>query len=139
MSELDLLNLARSCEQSVSSDFAQVITITFAMVVGVYYFLHQAGIRMKLFTFAIYTCGMFFYLGMMLRESEVALGASNALRAIPEAARTQPTQYYLALRESWVGATSSVLLNLVFWVLWLGAGYLLFFWRKPHEVGPRQS
>lgn len=66
ISEFDLLNLARSCEQSVTSDFAQVITITFAMVVGVYYFLHQAGIRMKLFTFAIYTCGMLLYLGMML-------------------------------------------------------------------------
>lgn len=48
MSELDLLNLARSCEQSISSDFAQVITITFAMVVAIYYFLHQAGIRMKI-------------------------------------------------------------------------------------------
>jgi hypothetical protein len=63
MSELDLLNLARSCGQSVNSDFAQVITITFAMVIATYYFLHQAGIRMKLFAFAIYTCGMLAYLG----------------------------------------------------------------------------
>ena len=47
MSELDLLSLARSCGQSVNSDFAQVITITFAMVIATYYFLHQAGIRMK--------------------------------------------------------------------------------------------
>jgi hypothetical protein len=139
VSQLDLLNLARSCEQSITSDFGQVITITFAMVVGVYYFLHQAGIRMKIFTFAIYTCGMLFYLGMMLGESEVASGASNALRALPEAARTQPTLYYLAIHESWVGTTSSVLLNLVFWVLWIGAGYLLFFWRKPHEIRPQQS
>ena len=63
MSELDLLSLARSCGQSVNSDFAQVITITFAMVIATYYFLHQAGIRMKLFAFAIYTCGMLAYLG----------------------------------------------------------------------------
>ena len=29
---------------------------------------------------------------------------------------------------------SSFLLNLVYWVLWLGTGYLLFFWRKPFEM-----
>ena len=43
MSELDLLNLARSCGQSVNGDFAQVTTITFAIVVAIYYFLRQAG------------------------------------------------------------------------------------------------
>ncbi len=48
MSQLDILNLARSSGQTISSDFAQVITITFAMVVAIYYFLHQAGIRMKI-------------------------------------------------------------------------------------------
>jgi hypothetical protein len=80
MTELDLLNLARASAQTVSSDFAQVITITFAMVVAIYYFLHQAGIRMKIFAFTIYTCGMLAYLGMMLMESAVAFGAQKALR-----------------------------------------------------------
>lgn len=136
MSQLDLLNLARSCGQNISSDFAQVITITFAMVVAIYYFLHQAGIRMKIFAFTIYTCGMLAYLGMMLMESGVGLGAQQALSAIPVTAQELPTQYYLSLRSSWVGTTSSILLNLVFWVLWLGTGYLLFFWKKPRQILP---
>jgi hypothetical protein len=136
MSELDLLNLARSCGQSISSDFAQVIGITFAMVIAIYYFLHQAGIRMKFFAFAIYTCGMLAYLGMMLLESNVGVGAQDLLHAIPEATRSLPTVHYLAVRGSWVGMTSSILLNLVYWVLWLGTGYLLFFWRKPAESPP---
>ena len=136
MSELDLLNVARSCGQSITSDFAQVITITFAMVVAIYYFLHRAGIGMKLFAFAIYTCGMLAFLGMMLLESNVGFGAQDALRAIPEAAQSLPTRQYLAVRASWLGATSSLLLNLLYWILWLGPGYLLFFWRKPHEIGP---
>ena len=134
MSELDLLNVGRSCGQSISSDFAQVITITFAMVVAIYYFLHQAGIRMKLFAFALYTCGMLVYLGMMLLESNVGVGAQEALRAIPSTAQSLPTQHYLGVHTSWVGMTSSLLLNLVYWILWLGTGYLLFFWRKPHEI-----
>lgn len=136
MSQLDLLTVARSCGQNISNDFAQVITITFAMVVAIYYFLHQAGIRMKLFAFTIYTCGMLAYLGMMLMESGVGLGAQQALSAIPVTAQDLPTQSYLGLRSSWVGTTSTILLNLVYWVLWLGTGYLLFFWKKPRQIVP---
>jgi glucan phosphoethanolaminetransferase (alkaline phosphatase superfamily) len=134
ISEIDLLNLGRSCGQSISNDFAQIIAITFAMVVAIYYFLHQAGFRMKLFAFTIYTCGMLAFLGMMLLETNVAVGALEALRAIPEAAQSSPTQHYLSVRKSWVGLTSAVLLNLLYWILWAGTGYLLFFWRKPPEI-----
>ncbi|MDQ2660149.1 MAG: hypothetical protein M3Y03_06985 [Verrucomicrobiota bacterium] len=134
MSELDLLNLARSCGQTISADFAQVITITFAMVVAIYYFLHRAGIRMKLFAFGIYTCGMLTYFGMMILESGLDLGTIKALKAIPETAKSLPTQFFLGVRSSWVGTTASLLLNVAYWVLWLGVGYLLFFWRKPHEI-----
>lgn len=134
MSELDYLTLGRACGQSIGSDFAQVITITFAMVVAIYYFLHQAGIRMKFFAFTVYTCGMLFYFGMMVLESYVGVGAVAALKAIPEAARSLPTAHYLQVHESWVGVTSSVLLNFVFWILWLGTAYLLFFWRKPADI-----
>lgn len=133
MTELDLLNLARASGQTVSGDFAQVITITFAMVVAIYYFLHQAGIRMKLFAFAIYTCGMLAYLGMMLMESGFAIGVIKALRAIPQAAQALPTQYYLGVRSTRVGTTAPLLLNVVYWVLWLGTSYLLFFWKRPNE------
>lgn len=134
MSELDLLNLARSCGQTISSDFAQVITINFAMVVATYYFLHRAGLGMKLFVFAIYTCGMLAYLGMMLSESNVAVGVFDALGAIPQAAQSLPTQHLLALHGSWIGKTASALLNVAYWVLWLAIGYLVFFWRKPHDL-----
>ncbi len=134
MSELDLLNLARSCGQTISSDFAQVITINFAMVVAIFYFLHRAGLGMRIFVFGIYTCGMLAYLGMMLLEANVGTAAYDALRAIPDAAQSLPTRQLLAVRAGWLGKTSSVLLNLAYWVLWIGTGYLLFFWRKPHDL-----
>ncbi len=133
-SQLDLLNLALSCGQTMNSDLAQVITITFAMVVAIYYFLHQAGPGMKIFAFILYTCGMLTYLGMMILESNVLSGAQQALRAIPVAEQLLPTQQYLGVRASWVGLSSALLFNLVYWILWLGAVYLLFFWRKPVEA-----
>ena len=134
MSENDLLNVARSSGQAINSEFAQVITISFAMVVAIYYFLHQAGLKMKLFAFFLYTCGMFTYLGMMLMESAVAVGAEKALSAIPAAQQSIPTEYFLQIRVSWVGMISSVLINLVFWVLWIGMSVLLFAWRRPAEI-----
>ena len=75
---------------------------------------------------------------MMLLEVNVGFGALQALRAIPVTAQAPPTQFYLGVRSSWLGTTSSLLLNLLYWILWLGTGYLLFFWRKPTEiVSPR--
>lgn len=73
------------------------------MVVAIYYFLHQAGIRMKIFAFTIYTCGMLAYLGMMLIESGVLIGAQKTLRAIPVAEQDLSTQFFLGLRSSWSG------------------------------------
>lgn len=80
---------------------------------------------------------MLTYLGMMLVESGILLGALEALRAIPPEAQSAPTQSYLGMRASWVGTTSSLLLNIVYWVLWLGTSYLLFFWKDPLPSSPR--
>ena len=91
---------------------------------------------MKFFAFSLYTCGMFTYLGMMLMESGVALGAIKALSAIPDSARSLPTALYLGVRASWVGIIYAVLLNLVYWFLWIGMSLLLFFWKKPPEITP---
>jgi hypothetical protein len=134
MSESDLLNLAHSCSQTISSDFAQIVTITFAMVVAIYYFLHRAGIRMKIFAFVLYTSGMLMYLGMMITESNVLAGAQRALHAIPASAQSLPTQSYLSVRSSWVGLGATFMLNFVYWFLWLGTTFLLFFWKNPGDV-----
>jgi hypothetical protein len=77
---------------------------------------------------------MLAYLGMMLLESNVGVGAQEPLHAIPQTAQSLPTQHYLEVRASWVGMTSSLILNLVYWILWLGTGYLVFSWRKPDEI-----
>ena len=42
MSETDLLTLAHAYNETITGAFGQIITITFAMVIGIYYFLNQA-------------------------------------------------------------------------------------------------
>ncbi|HXL99391.1 MAG TPA: hypothetical protein VN932_05620 [Rhizomicrobium sp.] len=128
MSELDLLNLARSDTANEVAFFAQVITINFAMVVAIYYFLSQARLAMKLFAFAAYGVGMLLYLGQMLIETNLKYAVLASLKALPRPSAV--TQEYLGLNDSWLGHANVVLFNGAFWILGLGIFYLLFFWKK---------
>jgi hypothetical protein len=130
VSELELLNLARSTTENQVSWFAQMITVNFGMIVAIYYFLHSARILLKLFTFFAYTVGMLVLLGEMLVETNIKSGAIEALRALPSAQLSRPTVHYLAVYDSWVSLTTRVTFNLAVWLFWLGTFYLLFFWRR---------
>jgi hypothetical protein len=128
MSELELLNLARSATQDEVSWFTQLITITFAMVVAVYYFLHQADLPTRIVAFAAYLLGMLIFWGEMLIESNLKGATLASLKALP--ALGPVAENYVAVNASWLGITTSIVFSAAFWVLWGGVFYLTFFWRK---------
>ena len=127
MSELDLLNLARSATEHQVAWFAQMLSVNFAMVVAIYYFLHRATIALRLFSFFAYTVGMLVFLGQMLGEANVKAGVLEALRALPVAVLSRPSVYYLEFSNSGVALVTHVTFNLSIWLLWIGISYLLFF------------
>ena len=128
MSELDLLNLGRAITATETGLFTQIITISLAMIVGIYYFLHQAKMAMKIFAFVAYAMGMFLFFGEMLLESNVKIVLMNSLAALPP--KLAVTQEYVGIVRSWVGITTSILLTGSFWILLIGNFFLLFFWKK---------
>ena len=130
MSELDLLNLARSATEHQVTWFAQMITINFAMVVAIYYFLSGAKIVLKIFSFFAYTVGMLVLLGEMLVDTNVKAGVIEALRTLPAERLSRPIVYYLAVYDSWVALATRITFNLSVWLFWLGVFYLLFFWKR---------
>ena len=130
MSELDLLNLARSATEHEVTWFAEVITINFGMVVAIYYFLSGARLPLKAFAFFAYTTGMLVLLGQMLLESNVKVAVMEALNALPVEQLSGPTIRYLAVNHSWLSAVTRITFNLSFWILLLGVFYLLFWWKK---------
>ena len=135
MSELDLLNIARSATQDEVTWFTQMVTITFAMIVAVYYFLHQADLLTRIVAFAAYLVGMLIFWGEMLIESNLKGAALAALKALPNVGPV--AQNYVAVNASWLGITTSIVFSAAFWVLWGGIFYLVFFWRKAvREPGP---
>lgn len=134
MSELELFNIARSTTQNEIGWFTQIVTINFAMVVAIYYFLNEAKFALKLFSFIAYMIGSLIFLGEMLIESNVKAATLAALKALPAASLSLPTQRLIAVTESWLGMTTAVVFNSAFWVLWIGIFYLLFFWRKSPDA-----
>jgi hypothetical protein len=134
MTELDLFNIARSAGDDIITDFGQVITITFAMVIGIFYFLNEAKAGLKIFSYLIYSIGMFLYFGVMIVHTNVIVGVREALQALPQDHLSRPTLHYISVNDSWVGHTETALVTGGFWVLWLSVAYLLFVWRKAdHE------
>jgi hypothetical protein len=130
MTELDLLNLARSTTANEVSMFGEVIAINFAMIVAIYYFLHQANIAIRLFAFVAYSFGSIMYLSQMLIEANIKGTVFTALKALPVASLSVVSQHYLEVNDSWLGYVASFTFNGAFYILWLGVFYLLFFWRK---------
>ena|SRR5690242_7616654 len=131
MSEIDLFNLARATTAVEIGHFTQMITINFAMIVAIYYFLNQANLPMKILAFIAYLIGMALFFGEMLFETNIKASVLDLMRAVPHPAVL--TQRYLALQGSWLGTATTVVLNSAIWILVIGIFYLLFFWKKSPE------
>ena len=138
MTEMDLLSLARSATANEVGWFEQLVTINFAMIVAIYYFLNQARIGLRIVSFMAYTIGTLVFLGEILIESNLKASVLVALKALHAA--SGPTQEYIGIGESWLAVTTAVVFNSAFWILWVGIFYLLFFWKKSaHEPAAPHS
>ena len=137
MSEVDLLNLARSTTEHEVTWFIQMISINFAMIVGIYYFLNRATIALKMFSFFVYSVGMLVLLGQMVVESNTKVGAVEALRSLPSAQLSRPSVRYLAVNDHWISSLITITFNLAVWLLLISVFYLLFLCRLDRK--PRDS
>jgi hypothetical protein len=83
MGEAELLAIISGAQAQIAGLFGQIITVNLAMIVGIYYFLRRSGLGLKLFAYIVYLIGMFRFLGLMLIQSNVEIGALEGLRALP--------------------------------------------------------
>ncbi len=129
MSEPDLIEMLRASNAQISALYAQLISITFAMVVAIYYFLNRSRLTMKLLSFVIYLVGALMFIGLMLEEANLKRLALSGLAALPEPSAT--TQGLWALHADWLFQTTAVFQNLGLWALIAATAFLLFVWRRP--------
>ena len=133
MGETELIGMIRDVNAQYAVLFGQIITINFAMIVAIYYFLHRSGLLFRVAAFAFYAIGMLALIGLMLEQSNYKYQALLALRALPAAKRSPVADSLLAVNESWLAQTTSFFLNTSLWVLFAVVAYLLFWWRGDPE------
>ena len=129
MGETDLIGMMRDVNAQYAVLFGQIITINFAMIVAIYYFLHRSPLLFRIAAFAFYAIGMLALIGLMLEQSNYKNQALIALRALPPASRSPVTESLLAVNQSWLAQATSFFLNVSLWVLFVVVAYLLFWWR----------
>lgn len=135
MGEVELIGIIRDSNVQYASLFGLMITINFAMIVGIYYFLHQAPLKLKLAAFGVYAIGMLSLIGLMLTEANLRYLAIEALDALPPERLTAVGAGYLRVRHSWLFVATSLFLNIAVWVLFAVVAYLLFWWRDHRRDG----
>lgn len=136
MSQTELFALIQQVHEQYSVLFAQVITINFAMIVAIFYFLHRTALGFRIAAFAFYLTGMLTLIGLMLHEANVKALALSALGTIPQAARSPVIDGYLALQADWLFRATGWFQNASLWALIAVVAYLLFWWRSPKGGAP---
>lgn len=139
MSEVDLIDAIRTSNQQISALYGQVISINFAMVVAIFYFLNRSRLTIKVLAFLIYLIGMMMFIGLMLEESNIKRVALSALAALPQDNLSEMSSGLLALQGSWLFVATAVFLNAGLWVLIFAITFLLFVWRKPDAAKLEQA
>ena len=139
MGESELIGVIRDVNAQYATLFGQIITINFAMIVAIYYFLHRAGLLFRIAAFGFYAIGMLALIGLMIEQANLKNQALIALAALAPGQRSQFGESVLAVHRSWVFEASSFFLNASLWVLFAAIAYLLFWWRGDPEARSRKA
>ena len=129
MNEVELVGIIRDVNAQYALLFAQVITINFAMVVAIYYFLHRARLQLKLAAFACYAIGMLALIGLMFQQANFKMLAVNALEALPPDRLSNLSRGFLVMRQNLLFTGTAIFLNTSLWVLFAVIAWLLFRWK----------
>lgn len=131
MGEVEFIDAIRTSNQQIAALYGQVISINFAMVVAIFYFLNRSRFTIKVLAFLIYLIGMMMFIGLMLEESNIKRIAMRALADLPADTLSPMAVGMIGLHQSWLFVATAVFLNAGLWALIISIGFLLFVWRKP--------
>lgn len=131
MSEYEILSLLENYTEQQMQLIVQVVSLHFALMVAVFYFLHRSGLIMKLAVFGLYTLGYSLFLGLIYNLSIEVVAAQQDLVALRQGGDDLSAISQAALNDlrPFVNV-ASVIGNTAFLALWAGAIYFLFFWKK---------
>lgn len=134
MSEADLLYHFILVREQLDATIAQTVGLTLALFVGIFYFLHRAGWRLKAAVFVMYLLGWFTFVTSGALASDQLIGILADLVVLSEngeasiAARRVVASMSSTTNIFWV-----ITVNIANYVLLAAVIGFLFFWRPPGE------
>jgi hypothetical protein len=129
MQATDLFGVIMQVSALYATLFGMVISINFAMILAIWYFLHRARLAFRIAAFGFYLVGMLMLVGMLLQQANVKGRALEALQALPPEARAGFIDAYLVNQEGWLFHLVAVFQNLSLWLLVAAVAWLLFAWK----------
>src|SRR5690348_16649415 len=105
MGEVELIGIIRDVNAQYATLFGEIITINFAMIVAIYYFLHRAPLLFRIAAFGFYSLGMLTLIGMMVLQANLVINTLNVLQALPPQQRSPMTDIVVAIHQSWLAQT----------------------------------
>jgi hypothetical protein len=125
------LTLLESYTEQQMQLIIQVVSLHFALVIAVFYFLHRSGLIMKFAVFGLYTIGNLLFLGLIYNLSLKVVAVRQDLLALQERGveLSAISQTVLDNLRPFINV-ASMMANIAFVALWIGAVYFLFFWKK---------
>lgn len=131
MSEAEILSLLENYTEQQMQLIIQVVSLHFALVVAVFYFLHRSGLAMKLAVFALYSLGNLLFLGLIYNLTLKVVAARTDLSEMRQAGIELSAISRTVLDHiPPFSNIASLVANTAFVALWIGAIYFLFFWNK---------
>jgi len=136
MSEAELLQQLIDTREQFDLMLAQMLTLNVAIIVGVYYFLHRAGLILKAGVFVLYLLGWFLIVGSMSVSTRHSGGLYAELRKLRDGGEpiSQASLNLLEMLESPLATAYFAAANTAIYLLLAGAFGFLFFWKRPSEV-----
>lgn len=129
MTEADILAQLQTGRYNISVIASQLLGLVFAMIVATYYFLHKAGLIVRLIAFGLFTAGYAALLVLFAWENLHMDGLEFELARLatdPDASRV-----VIYLSEGWnIGRTAvpDALTGFVIASGWLSIAFLMFFY-----------
>lgn len=135
MSEYELLEIIRDSVRQIVFLVTQIVAISFAMIVAVYYFLSESGWVLKLVALLLYSLGVSMYGLLAIREGLWGLAASNELNARPPESLSLATQELMTFQADPISLALNAILNASIFVLWFVTTTFLLFWKRAAKAG----
>lgn len=139
MTEAELLSQFQASRYNISVIAGQILSVTFAMIVAIYYFLHKTRLSLKAIAFGLFTAGYIALLVLFVWENVHLDGLEHELAALVK--QGDESLVSKTLHNGWsIGRTAlpDLLTGFVILSGWFSIAFLMFFYNFD-EQGDRET